>query len=53
MAKAALSTLLKESPGMGINKLQEALRAAGHKKGVKWVTKARVGIVDTGVTLAS
>lgn len=52
-AESALASILKESPKMGINKLQEALRAAGHKKGVKWVTKARAAILGTGVTLSS
>jgi hypothetical protein len=52
-AESALASILKASPKMGINKMQEALRAAGHKKGVKWVTKARAAILGTGVTLSS
>jgi hypothetical protein len=52
-AEAVLAAILKESPKLGINKLQEALRAAGHKKGAKWVTKARAAILGTGVTLSS
>jgi hypothetical protein len=55
-AKSALATILKESPKMGINKLQAALREAGHKKGAKWVTKARRAILGnggSGVTLVA
>ncbi len=52
-AERALADILKHSPGLGINKLQEALRAAGHKKGVKWVTLKRAALVGTGVTLAA
>jgi AAA domain/Bifunctional DNA primase/polymerase, N-terminal len=52
-AEAVLSSLLKDSPKAGINKLQEGLRAAGHKKGVKWVTKTRGAILGTGVTTSS
>src|SRR5580700_8794548 len=52
-AESVLASILKESPNLGINKLQEALREAGHKKGVKWVTKARSAILGTGVTLSS
>jgi hypothetical protein len=50
-AESALAAILKESPAMGINKLQEALRVAGHRKGGKWITKARAGIVGAGVSL--
>jgi len=49
-AKAALSLILKESPKMGLNKIREALKTAGHKKGAKWVTQARAAILGTGVT---
>jgi hypothetical protein len=52
-AKAALTAILKESPKMGINKIREALKAAGHKKGPKWVSKERGGILGTGVTVSS
>ncbi len=52
-AKAALAAILKESPNMGINKLREALKVAGHKKGAKWVTKERCGVLGTGVTTSS
>ena len=52
-AEAVLAAILKESPKLGINKLQEALRCAGYKKGAKWVTKARTAILGTGVTLSS
>lgn len=50
-AESALAAILKESPTMGINKLQEALRMAGHRKGGKWITKARASLVGTGVSL--
>jgi len=46
-AEQVLAALLKGSPGLGINKLQKALKEAGHKKGVKWVTKARAAILGT------
>jgi bifunctional DNA primase/polymerase-like protein/AAA domain-containing protein/primase-like protein len=49
-AKTVLASILKESPKMGINKMQAALRTAGHKKGVKWVTKMRAAILGTGVS---
>jgi hypothetical protein len=52
-AQAALASILKESPKMGINKLQAALRAVGHKKGGRWVSRARAAILGTGVTLSS
>jgi putative DNA primase/helicase len=52
-AKTVLESILDEYPEMGINKLQEALRAAGHRKGVKWVTKIRGAILGTGVTVAA
>ncbi len=50
-AKATLAAILKESPKMGINKIRDALKAAGHKKGPKWVTKERRTILGTGVTV--
>jgi hypothetical protein len=46
-AEKLIAAFLKDSPNMGINKLQEALREAGHKKGVKWVTKARAAALIT------
>jgi hypothetical protein len=49
-AEKMIAAILKDSPNMGINKLQEALREAGHKKGVKWVTKKRSELLGTGVT---
>jgi hypothetical protein len=49
-AESILASLLKESPRLGINKLQEALRTAGCKKGVKWVTKTRAAILGIPVT---
>ena len=52
-AKTVLESILKESPKMGINKLQAALKEAGHRKGVPWVTKARAATLGTGVTFGS
>ena len=52
-AKATLAAILKESPKAGINKLRAELKAAGHNKGVKWVTKARAAILGTGVTTSA
>ncbi|HWF46589.1 MAG TPA: bifunctional DNA primase/polymerase [Bryobacteraceae bacterium] len=52
-AKAALALILKECPKAGINKLRTELKAAGHNKGVKWVTKARAAILGTGVTASA
>jgi hypothetical protein len=52
-AKTVLESILKESPKMGINKLQAALKDAGHKKGVQWVTKMRTAILGGGVTFGS
>jgi len=49
-AEKILKALLNENPTMGINKMQAALRDAGFKKGVKWVTKTRGAILGTGVT---
>lgn len=49
-AEKILAALLKGDPKMGINKLQAALRDAGYKKGVKWVTKAKSALLGTGVT---
>ncbi len=51
-SEAALAAILAESPDMGINKIQEALRAVGHRRGGKWVTAARASIRGMGVTLA-
>jgi hypothetical protein len=50
-AETALAAILKESPKAGINSIQKALKAAGHKKGVQWVTKARAALRGEGVTL--
>lgn len=52
-AEKVLAALLKDDPKLGINKLREALKAAGFKRGVKWVTKAKVAVLGTGVTLSS
>jgi hypothetical protein len=52
-AEKALAAILEESPNLGVNKLQAALRDAGYKKGVKWVTKVRSGVRGRGVVLSS
>jgi hypothetical protein len=52
-AKAALALILTESPKAGIHKLRAELKAAGHTKGVKWVTKARAAILGTGVSASA
>jgi hypothetical protein len=52
-AEKVLAALLEQSPTLGINKLQGALREAGHKKGGKWVTRAKNKILKTGVTLST
>jgi hypothetical protein len=50
-SEAALAEILKHSPDMGLLKLRDALRAAGHKRGVKWIAAAKVAAGGTGVTL--
>ncbi len=52
-AEQVLAALLKDSPDMGINKLRDALKAAGFKKGARWVTVKRAELAGTGVTLAA
>jgi hypothetical protein len=47
----ALRKLLAVDPKMGINKLRDALKKAGHRKGAKWVMSAKCTILGTGVTL--
>jgi hypothetical protein len=47
-AESCLAVILHDSPKMGINKLQARLRAVGHRKGAKWVMKARCAILGTG-----
>lgn len=47
-AEAALAELVRESPNMGINKLQDALRLKGFKKGGKWVTEAKAKLQGRG-----
>lgn len=49
VAKSALALILRVSPKMGILKLRDALKTVGHKKGTKWLTKARVELLGTGV----
>jgi hypothetical protein len=51
-SEVALAAILKESPTLGILKIRDALKAAGHKRGVKWITKAKIAALGTGVTLA-
>jgi hypothetical protein len=50
-ARAVLAELLKDSPGTGINKLQLAMKAAGHGKGAKWIKAARAKLCGAGVAL--
>jgi len=51
-AEEALAEILRVSPpGIGINKLQDALRVAGHAKGGKWITAARRRVLGAGVKL--
>lgn len=52
-AREALAAILKDSPKMGINKLIVELRAKGHGRGAKWVTKAKAEVLGTGATLTS
>ena len=54
-AEAALAAILKESPDLGINKLRDALKEAGFRKGAKWVTKKRRELrgAGSGVTLTT
>ena len=49
-AEAVVAELLEKYPTMGINKIQEALRERGFKKGSKWVTTTKAKILGTGVT---
>ncbi len=50
-AEKVLAALLDEDPKMGINKIQEALRAAGCGKGDKWVKRKRLELIRAGVTI--
>jgi hypothetical protein len=52
-AHAALTVILKQEPKMGIKRLMAALKDAGHGKGQKWVSRARMEILGTGVTLTT
>jgi hypothetical protein len=52
-AHATLTAILKQDPKMGIKKLMAALKDAGHGKGQKWVSRARMAILGTGVTLTT
>lgn len=52
-AEKVLAALLQGSPDMGINKLRDALKEAGFRKGPKWVTKKRAELRGSGVTLTS
>jgi hypothetical protein len=47
----ALKKLLASDPKIGINRLQKALKALGHRKGGDWVTKERARLTGAGVTL--
>lgn len=50
-AEAALAELIRDNPAIGINKIQDALRERGFKKGVRWVTATKARLNGTGVTL--
>lgn len=50
-AEAVLAAILKESPNLGITKIREEMKKAGHAKGQKWVTLARARILGTGVKI--
>jgi len=50
-SEVALAEILKRSPDMGLHKLRDALKAAGHRRGVKWIAAAKVAASGTGVTL--
>src|SRR5262249_49463351 len=52
-AERVMAALLKDCPDIGINRLQKALRDAGHKRGVRWVTLKRAELTRTGVTLTA
>ena len=50
-ARTALSSILEDSPEIGINKLRDELRKAGHRKGPKWISATRAAIRGTGVSV--
>ncbi|WP_058189838.1 bifunctional DNA primase/polymerase [Terracidiphilus gabretensis] len=52
-AREALAAILNDSPKMGIHKLIDALKAKGHGRGAKWVTRTRGELLGTGATYAS
>lgn len=52
-SEAALAEILKHSPTLGVLKLRDTLKAAGHRRGVKWITKAKIAALGTGVILTS
>jgi Bifunctional DNA primase/polymerase, N-terminal/AAA domain/Primase C terminal 1 (PriCT-1) len=52
-AREALSAILKEHSTMGINKLREALKAKGFRKGNKWVSGRLTEMRGGGAILSS
>jgi hypothetical protein len=52
-AERVLAALLKKSPKLGVNKLQNALREAGYGKGGKWVSRKKSEILGTGVKVVA
>jgi hypothetical protein len=49
-AEKVLAAILQQSPNMGVNKIRDALKDAGFRKGAKWVGKKRAELMGTGVT---
>ncbi len=50
-AQEIIARLVEADPDIGIHKIRAALKAAGLKKGVKWVTEAKGKLRGTGVSL--
>lgn len=48
-ALSALKNLLASDPKMGVNRLQKALKALGHRKGGVWITQERARLNGAGV----
>jgi hypothetical protein len=47
-AEEVLKAILGANPSMGVNKIIETLKAAGHGKGAKWIRDAKARINGTG-----
>jgi hypothetical protein len=52
-AEKVLAALLKDSPNTGINKIRDALKDAGFRKGAKWVGRKRAELLGAGVTVGA